>query len=260
MSVSTSIASARHGIRRTGESAENTGVVLVKTTRGRLSPLYLVVDVSWSMSTQGKLEAADQMIGAIAEALRRNPAAARRVRVAIIDFAQDAQVLLPLCDLTAEGVELPRLQVRDGTNFNSAFTAVRRQIETDTARPPRDGRFGPPTVFFLSDGEPTDDESTWRTAFKTLIAHESRPAVVPCGIDEAEAHVMGSLIHPQAGPDRTALFMTADGTAVAAAITGIGQVLIDSVLRTGAADGRPTLPQRPDLPAGVLRYEPEDFV
>jgi uncharacterized protein YegL len=240
-------------------AAENTGSVLMEPTRERLTPVYLVVDVSWSMSRQGKIEAADQMIRSVADALRRDPGAARRVRVGIIDFSQDAQVLLPLCDLTSEDVELPRLQVRDGTNFGSAFTTVRRQIDTDITRPLQGDRFGPPTVFFLSDGGPTDDESTWRTAFDKLIGHESRPAVVPCGIDEAEAHIMGSLIHPRIGPERTALFMSADGIAVAAAIDGVGQVLVSSVLRTGTADGRPALPRRPDLPVGVLRYEPEDF-
>jgi uncharacterized protein YegL len=260
MSVSMSIASARHGIRsRRPKNAEVTGVVMMEPTGERLTPLYLVVDVSWSMSTHGKLEAANQMIGALAEALRRNPAAARRVRVGIIDFSQDAHVRLPLSDLTAEGVELPRLQVRDGTNFSSAFTAVRQQIDTDTRRSPPGDRFGPPLVFFVSDGGPTDDESDWRTAFGTLIAHESRPAVVPCGIDEAEAHLMGSLIHPQTGPARTALFMMADGASVSGAVTGVGQVLITSVLRTDPLDGRPALPRHPDLPAGVLRYEPEQF-
>jgi uncharacterized protein YegL len=234
-------------------------VVLMGPTSDRLTPVYLVVDVSWSMSTHGKLEAANQMIGMIAKALRQDPAVARRVRVGIIDFSQDAQVRLPLCDLTAEGVELPRLQVRSGTNFSSAFTAVRRQIDVDATRSDGHDRFGPPTVFFMSDGGPTDDESTWRTAFETLITHESQPAVVPCGIDEAEADLMGSLIHPPRGPARTALFMMADGAAAATAIAGVGQILIASVLRMDTADGRLSLPRHPDLPAEVLRYEPEDL-
>jgi uncharacterized protein YegL len=228
-------------------------------TNDRLTPVYLVVDVSWSMSRQGKLDAANQMIGAVADALRRDPLAARRVRLAVIDFSQDAQVRLPLCDLGGD-VELPRLQVRTGTSFSSAFTVVRRQIEADAARWPRGrGRLGPPTVFFMSDGGPTDDESTWRTAFEALIAHESGPAVVPCGIDEAETHVMASLVHPLSGPARTALFMMAGGAAAATAITGVGEILIASLRRPGAADGRLALPDRTDLPVGVLRYEPEEF-
>jgi len=224
-----------------------------------LTPVYLVVDVSWSMSTQGKLEAANGIITAVADALRRDPAVARRVRLGLIDFSRDARVRLPLCDLTASGVELPRLRVRNGTSFSAAFATVRQQLEADTA--PRDGpgRLGPPTVFFMSDGEPTDDESVWRTAFHSLIAHDSRPAVVPCGIDEAETHVMGSLVHPLTGPARTALFMMADGTAAATAVTAVGEILIASLLRPGNADGRLALPGPAELPAGLRRYEPEEF-
>jgi uncharacterized protein YegL len=231
--------------------------MLMRPTSDRLMPVYLVVDVSWSMSTQGKLEAANRMIGAIADALRREPAVSRRVRIGVIDFSTDARVLLPLCDLTAADVELPCLQVRNGTSFSSAFTAVRQQIEADTAHPT--DRFGPPTVFFMSDGEPTDDERTWRTAFEALTAHASGPRVVPCGIDEAETHVMGSLIHPVTGPARTALFMMADGVSAATAVTGVGEILISSLRRPGTADGRLALPDHLDLPAGILRHEPEEF-
>jgi uncharacterized protein YegL len=222
----------------------------------RLTPVYLVIDVSWSMSMQGKLEAVNRMIGAIADALRGNPAVARRVRMGVIDFSHDARVRLQLCDLADPGVEPPQLQVRSGTSFSSAFTVLRQQLDADLTRRPE---LGPPTVFFMSDGSPTDDECAWRTAFAALVAHRSRPAVVPCGMDEAETHVMGSLIHPLAGPARTALFMMADGAAAATAITGVGEILVAALLRPGAGNGRLSLPDRADLPAGVRRHEPEEF-
>jgi uncharacterized protein YegL len=231
----------------------------MEPSRVTLAPVYLVVDVSWSMSMAGKLDAANRMIGTIADALARHRAVARQARIGVIDFSDDAQVRLPLCDLVADDVRLPRLSVRNGTSFSSAFTVLRWQIEADVTRLAIDNDLLPPTVFFMSDGGPTDDETAWRTAFEALISHRSRPAVVPCGMDEAEAHVMGSLIHPPSGPDRAALFMMARDCRAAAAIASVGDIVVSSLMRVGGTDGRVVLPIGADVPAGVLRYEPEDF-
>jgi uncharacterized protein YegL len=222
----------------------------------RLTPVYLVVDVSWSMSMDGKLAAANGILGTVAAALAREPTAARRVRLGVLDFSDDARVLLPLCDLTGDGVTLPTFSVRNGTSFSSAFTVLRGQIEADTQRL---GPMAPPTVFFMSDGGPTDDEAVWRAAFEALVAHGSGPVVVPCGMDEAEAHVMGSLVHPLDGPSRSALYMMRKQARAATAITGVGQILASSVVRPGVAGGPVLLPDRTDLPPAVLRYEADEF-
>jgi uncharacterized protein YegL len=219
-----------------------------------LLPVYLVIDVSWSMSVEGKLAATNRMIGTVTEVLARDPELAQRVHLGIIDFSDDAQVRMPLREVTRD-VNAPQLNVRNGTSYSSAFTVVRHQIAADTAR----RRMLAPTVFFMSDGGPTDDELAWRTAFQTLITHSSRPVVVPFGLDDAEAHIMGSLIHPLYGPDRAALFMMAPGARAAAAVTGVGEIVVSSLLRSGDTGGRIVLPDRRGLPPGVLRYEPEQF-
>lgn len=224
-----------------------------------LASVYLVVDVSWSMSTDGKLDAVNRMIRSVVDGLARERSAARRVRVAMLDFSDDARLRMPLSDPAGPGVDVPRLRVRNGTSFSSAFTTLRWQLDADAARLPPGYRLLPPTVFFISDGGPTDDEAAWRTAFAALVAHPSAPALVPCGVDEAEAHVMGSLIHPLTGPDRTALFMMARNGRPAAAITSVGELVVSSLAGSGGADGRPILPTGAAVPPGLLRMEPEQF-
>ena len=74
----------------------------------KLLPFYLVVDVSISMSGR-KLDSANRMLPSIVDALAKNPILSDKVRFGIIDFSDDAQVRLPLCDLLDPTVQLPGL-------------------------------------------------------------------------------------------------------------------------------------------------------
>src|SRR5690348_5929599 len=121
------------------------------------------------MATDGKLDSANAIMPAIVDALAQNPILSDKVRFGLIDFSDDAQVRLPLCDLLDPNLTLPALAVRGGTSFSAAFTTLRHEIEANIAQLKADGYVvHRPAVWFISDGEPTDDERTWRQAFSEL--------------------------------------------------------------------------------------------
>ena len=55
-----------------------------------------------------------------------------------------------------------------------------------------------PAVFFLTDGEPTDDDAAWKQAFSELAdpAFQARPNVIPFGVADAQKKVLDQIVHP----------------------------------------------------------------
>ncbi|WBB80601.1 VWA domain-containing protein [Micromonospora sp. WMMD882] len=231
----------------------------------KLLPFYLVIDVSWSMSLAGKLDAANAIMPAIVDALAQQPILVDKVRFGLIDFSDDARVRLPLCDLLDPDLTLPALSVRGGTSFAAAFTLLRREIEANVAQLKADQYVvHRPVVWFISDGEPTDDDPVWRAAFQELTSSKAYPNVIPCGVDQADVNVMGSLIHPSSGAKKMALYMMDPTFQPAKAITSMAEVLISSMIQSGhsLASGSTgvVLPPKTNLPAGITQYDPDDFV
>jgi uncharacterized protein YegL len=217
--------------------------------KGILLPFYLVIDVSYSMSGK-KLAAASAMLPEIADALARNPILSDKTRFSLIDFSDDAHMVLELCDI-AEQSTLPGLKVRGGTNYGAAFHLLRKQLQTDVEQLKADGyRVFRPAVFFLSDGEPTDDD--WEKAFEELKNFKYYPLFVPFGVENADRDVMRKLIHPV---PKSKLYMASDGANAAAAIKAMTEIMISSVLASGhsVSEGGAghILPGKGDLPGGV---------
>jgi uncharacterized protein YegL len=204
------------------------------TEHGILLPFYLVIDVSYSMSGP-KLDMANTILPEVADALAKNPILNDKVRFGMVDFSDDARVVLPLCDVST-ATQLPRLSVRGGTSYGAAFKLLRRQLESDVAQLRGDGyKVHRPAVFFLSDGEPGDN---WKDDFDTLTEYDpssgkgfkSYPVVVPCGVEDADRDVMRQLVHPIS---KSKLYMMKAGGDAAAAIKAMAEVLISSVLASG---------------------------
>jgi uncharacterized protein YegL len=217
--------------------------------QGILLPFYLVIDVSYSMSGK-KLAAAAAMLPEVADALARNPILSDKTRFGLIDFSDDARVVMELCDL-GEQTSLPALKVRGGTNFGAAFRLLRRQIETDVLQLRADRfRVYRPAVFFLSDGEPTDED--WEDAFEELKSAKWYPLFVPFGVEDADRDIMRLLVHPLS---KSKLYMASDGSQATAAIKAMTEVLISSVLASGYSVSQGgqghILPGKEDLPDGI---------
>jgi uncharacterized protein YegL len=171
------------------------------------------------------------MIQGIKDALDENPILGDKVRFALIDFSDDAQVKIPLCDLMkVDNGSLPTLTPRGGTSFAAAFSSLRQQIDSDVRQLKADGhQVHRPTVFFLTDGEPTDPEQSWRQAFADLTdpSFKARPNVIPFGVADAQKAILDQLVHP-AGKMRS--FVARQGSDAAAAVRSMAELLIGSII------------------------------
>lgn len=232
-------------------------------SQGVLLPFYLIVDVSFSMMGD-KLVAANGILPELAGALAKNPILSDKIRFGVIDFSDDAQVILPLCDL-GEQQSLPALNVRGGTDYGAAFTMLRKQLEIDVSQLRADGyKVHRPAVFFLSDGEPNED---WHREFADLTTYDAStgqgfkwyPTIISLGVDGAVRDTMREIVHPKG---KSKLYMMDDGADAAAAIRGMAEILISSVLASGQSVGSGgsgvILPDKSQLPAGVV--EDEDWL
>lgn len=233
--------------------------------QGKLLPFYLVVDVSASMSGP-RLDAVNQIMPAVVDALAETPILADKVRFGLLDFGTDAQVRLPLCDPLDEDVTLPMLSVRGLTSFAEAFRLLRAEIESNVKQLKADGFLvHRPAVFFLSDGEPTDPVDDWQNAFRELTeGFAMYPNLVPCGVAQANPKTMQQLIHPAEGPKRMQMYLMDRGEDAAKAITQIAEILISSMIKSGESMAQGNsgliLPDKSQVPAGVSTYNADDFV
>jgi uncharacterized protein YegL len=233
-------------------------------TGARLVPFYLVIDVSYSMEGS-KLDAADAILPKIVDTLAKQPILSDKVRFGVIDFSDDAQVRLPLCDLLDPDLTLPSLSLRGGTSYSAAFRLLKQEIEANVAQLKADQYVvHRPAVWFISDGEPMDSDTEWKGAFADLTSSKIYPNFIPCGVDTADRNVMGSLIYPNSGPKSMKLYMMEPGFDPAKAITAVAEVLISSMVMSGysLASGQSgtLLPPESDLPTGITQYDPGDFV
>lgn len=216
--------------------------------KAKLLPFYLVCDVSYSMVESGALEEANHILPALVQALEKDPIICDKVRFGVIDFSDDARVLLPLCDLL-EQTSLPALEGRKNTSYKAAFELLKAEIERNVNQLKADGyAVHRPAVFFLSDGAPTDPEPEWQAAFQALTAFDKAsgqgnrmyPNIIPFGLQGCDPQMLQQLIHPKTPPERAMrLFLAEQDQTPASAVTKMAKLLVASVIQssTGLAQG-----------------------
>lgn len=234
----------------------------METTGAKLLPFYVVVDVSYSMSGK-KIQSANEILPKIVDALAQNPILSDKVRIGLVDFSDDARVMLPLCDVLEPTLTIPTLKVRGATSYVAAFRLLRTEIAANIRQLKVDGYLvHRPAVFFLSDGAPTDKESEWRAAFADLVSEKAYPNVIPFGVDDADGHTLQALIHPSTGEKQMQMYLMDQGEEAAKAITAMAEIMITSVVQSGhsmsAGQSGIMLPDKNDLPAGVTPYSASD--
>ena len=127
-------------------------------------PFYLVCDESSSMSGV-PVQAINDSLPTLHTEIASNPVVADKTKFCLIGFNHQAQVLLPLSDLSTVS-SIPGLQADGGTDYSSAFDLLYNTIASDVAQLKGNGdQVYRPAVFFLSDGQPGDD---WSTAYQRL--------------------------------------------------------------------------------------------
>lgn len=248
-----------------------TEIVLADRNRGLhpddrpvVLPFYLVCDVSASM--EPVMATLNSALFRIRDALVMEPVLSDKVRFGVIDFSDDAQVVVPLSDFA--DVKLPSvpLTARGATSYGAAFRKVRETIDADLAGGDPRYRYFRPAVFFLTDGRPTD--RGWEQAFDDLTAFDPAtgqgnkryPLVVPFGFGGADGQTLARLVYPQ---NRSALIM-AENVSPEAAIERMTRAMLASMLQSGrsAMTAQPThvIPTAADLGPGIGVYPGGDFV
>lgn len=122
-------------------------------------PFYLVCDASSHMAGE-PIDALNASLTGLHQEIGSNPALAERVRFCLIEYSDDAEVLLPLADLSAL-TAIPKLRASGGrASYDSAFNRLYETISRDVTKLKNVGSIVyRPAVYFLA-GIPSCDEWT----------------------------------------------------------------------------------------------------
>ena len=142
------------------------------------------------MGQSGFIAAMNQALTEVHAALAGDPMGFDHVRLSIIAFSDNTEVLLPLCQVT-EVADMPRVTESGLTNYGTVFELLQSTIEKDVNRMKGEGfRVYRPLVFFMSNGEPLDD---WELAYEGLTNHTYRPHIVSFGFECADASILAKI-------------------------------------------------------------------
>lgn len=233
----------------------------------KLLPFYLLCDVSASMA--GVMDEVNRILPELTQALEDDPIICDKVRFGVIDFSDDARLVLPLCNLLDQDT-LPALSCRGGTNYGAAFDFLRMQLEQDVNTLKADQyQVHRPAVFFVSDGSPTDSEAAWRASYANLTQYDKKsdvgfafyPNIIPFGIEGADPAILQQLIHPTEPKERAMrMFLQAENQSASEFVTNMAKLLVQSVIKSGAGlagAGGIVLPEKGD-DVGVTVVDADD--
>ena len=197
------------------------------TVVGQVLPIYFVGDESHSMAG-APIAAVNQGLLDLRDEVAKHPLIGKKVRFGVITFADTAETRLELSELSEELI-LPALSPRGrGTSYASALEALRHTIPGDIALLKSSGyQVHRPSVFFLSDGQPTEKEEKWRARLDELkdAGFKERPNILAFGVGDAEPKVIQQL----ASTPRYA-FMMSDGVSTAGAISEFAASMLGSMV------------------------------
>lgn len=201
-------------------------------------PFYLVCDESGSMAG-GPINAMNMALPDLHRAIGTNPVVCDKTRFSIITFSDHPEVLQPLANLS-QVMLLPELEPKGGTNYGAVFSLLKSEIESDVARLKGEGhRVFRPSVFFLSDGYPTDS-TDWQVPLNELTDPEwtAHPNIIAFGIEDADPDIIGRV-------GVTKAFMVNAGMSPAAALKEFATMLTRSIINSGSGAGDTLTPVMP---------------
>lgn len=152
-------------------------------------PIFLVVDTSGSMGG-ARIAAANDMVPAILDVCMEDTSVADMLRLGVLSFDTSPRVEMPFGP--AKGVVPPVLRASGLTAYGAAFDLARSEVETAIAGLRADGfrSVVRPTIFFVTDGQPTDDVGQRTSAFDALTASKYSPNVFAFGVGEAKIETL----------------------------------------------------------------------
>lgn len=128
---------------------------------GRRLPVYLVLDISGSMSGD-PIEAVRQGMKLLVSELRGDPMAMETAYLSVITFATTAQQVVPLTDLIS--FQEPPVVASGGTSLGEGLRLLLRATDSELVKQTemQKGNYKP-LVFLMTDGQPTKGQN-WESA------------------------------------------------------------------------------------------------
>ncbi|MGW4364417.1 vWA domain-containing protein [Nocardia takedensis] len=197
----------------------------------KVFPVYVLVDVSYSM-LGSPISAANDIVPSLVDACKEYTTLADTLRFSLITFSDTAKTLVPMG--AYDQIQIPQLSVEGATSYGEGFREVRRNIDNDVAQLKADGYVVMrPSVFFITDGEPTDSPSARLDAWQELVDKNRRthPNVVTFGVGEAVAEDTLKEFVSHKGK----AFKTKQGVDAAQALRSIIEMLVMSVVASSNA-------------------------
>lgn len=150
--------------------------------KDRVLPVYVLLDVSVSM-TGAPIAAANEIVPALIDACRTYQSLADALRFSIITFSDSAKTVVPMTAYREAMV--PTLTTEGSTSYGAGFNEVSHRIDIDVASLKADGyAVFRPSIFFVTDGDPTDDGRSRQKAWDALVDSRRRahPNVITFGV------------------------------------------------------------------------------
>ena len=198
--------------------------------RGQLLPVYVVLDESDSM--RPNIDELNQGLRSLHSALLLEPMAAAKIRMTIVGFSDTVIVRLRRADLRTID-HLEPVRTRADTRYGGVFADLLIRIPSDVALLKQEGyAVHRPAVFFLSDGQPTDEPS-WRSAHAQLVDRQrvaAAPNIIACGIGAARSStILAVATSPQFA------FVAIPGAAVGPAVAKFCAALVRSLVQSATS-------------------------
>lgn len=148
---------------------------------------YIVCDESAPMGPNGGIAAINQALPEIHATLACDPWVTDKSRLSIIAFSNNAEVILPLCNV-CDVADLPGVTAGGLANYGNAFALLQTTIENDVNSMKSQGfRVYRPHVLFISGAEPID---SWELAYQSLSSHTYHPHIATYGVDRADPVIL----------------------------------------------------------------------
>lgn len=227
----------------------------IEVKKHAVLPVYLVVDVSYSMAGE-PLERATAAVRDIISEIGAIPSLADAAYLSLVTFSELAATEIPLSNASRVN-DVPALVPRSSTSYAEALRHLQSEIPADIQNLKANGnRVFRPVIFFLTDGEPTDDERDVDAALQQFRACQPVPNLIPIGIGDLVRDEVLAKVRTGKVP---AFKATGD---VAAAMREIAPALVSSVVSSAQSSmtGSPMLDTSPLAESENIHQIPMDEV
>lgn len=208
-----------------------------------LIPVYVVLDTS--QAAVGCVTDLGNALRSVQTLLANSPDVAAAVRLSVITYADGADVVLPLTEVSWR-TGVPGLNTSPGCRYRPVLRRLLDLVPLETERlkeqVPRVLR---PVVFFLAVGQ-AEDDTEWPAAHADLMAHKYFPHVVACGIGADRARVAQRLAsRPELG------VVAVEGADLAQSAVQFSVLLQQTLLHLGRSAIAGGMELRLDCPQGL---------